>query len=157
MDLGDVTALLALALSAGAFVVSIKARGDGKKSAAASATSAEASVRSAVAAEEALALQRREAEAVAEARRPRVLLSIVRVNGDTYRIQNDGELLANNLQFEEDGLPAVHTLRDDGPISLNGGEAHSFLMAGSAANPIPAQIRVSWDGQETPVAVRVNR
>ncbi|MFF7870511.1 hypothetical protein ACFZCT_29130 [Streptomyces qaidamensis] len=152
MDWGDIPAWLAFALSGGALWVSIKARGDGKKNADASATSAEASLRSAVAAEEALALQRQEAEArraaEEEAARPRVALRIEWVKGSKYRIVNSGDAVAANIRC----LNANAFSRGlTEPISLERHTAHEFIMSGSMQEPKPPYLRLVWDGQEEPV------
>jgi hypothetical protein len=146
--LGDIPAWLALLLSGGAFWVSIKARGDSK-------TSAQASVRSAVAAEGALALQRQEAEArrlaEEEAARPRVGLRLAHVEKDAYRLCHDGTAPARNIVFEGEEMPYVFTLRGTGEVSLEAGEAIEFLMAGG----VPPQLFVRWDGRDEVVPVRV--
>ncbi|MDT0387853.1 hypothetical protein [Streptomyces dubilierae] len=152
MDWGDIPAWLAFALSGGALWVSIKARGDGRKSADASATSAEASVRSAAAAEEALALQRQEAEArraaEEEAARPRVDLRIEWVKGSKYRIVNYGDAAAANIRcLNTNGFSRGLTE----PISLGRHTAHEFIMSGSMQEPKPPYLRLVWDGQEEPV------
>ena len=156
MDWGDMPAWLALALSGGALWVSIKARGDGKKSANASATSAEASVRSAVAAEEALALQRQEAEARRladeEAARPRVLLRIERVAQQRFRMLNLGDAPAHSVTVL-DPPRSSNGLAE--PFELGPHSAHPFGMLGYAGSPIPNALRVTWDGQPEPVSLLV--
>ncbi|MFJ8049843.1 hypothetical protein [Streptomyces luteogriseus] len=152
MDWGDIPAWFAFLLSGGALWVSIKARGDGKKSASASATSAEASVRSAVAAEEALALQRQEAEArraaEEEAARPRVDLKIEWVRKNTYRVVNFGDAPAANITC----LNAPEFSRNlNEPFSLERHGAHEFLALGTMQSRKPTALRVVWDGQEEPV------
>ncbi|MEU9861305.1 hypothetical protein AB0D99_10535 [Streptomyces sp. NPDC047971] len=152
MDWGDTPAWAAFVLSGVALWVSIKARQDGKRS-------ADASERSADAAEGALADQRRaEAErkqAELEAARPRVELAVDHVNRDLYRLRNDGTAPAMNIVFEEEDLPYVFRLRGTGEVSLKGGEAIDFLMAGSSGAPVPPQLFAKWDGQDELVPLRV--
>jgi len=152
MDWGDIPAWLAFALSGGALWVSIKARGDGKKSANASATSAEASVRSAVAAEGALALQRQEAEArrsaEEEAAQPRVDLRIEWVRKHTYRVVNYGDALAANITCLN--VPGFSRYLDE-PFSLERHGAHEFVVLGTSQSRKPAALRVVWEGQDDPV------
>ncbi|MCM8555376.1 hypothetical protein [Streptomyces sp. STCH 565 A] len=152
MELGDIPAWVACVLAAAAFIVSWKARGDGKRS-------ATASERSAKTAEDALALQRREAEerrqAEAEAARPRVQLRLEHVNKDAYRLCNDGTAPARNIVFDDEELPAVFRLRGTGEVSLEAHEAIEFLMAGSMGKPLPPQLFAKWDGQDAYVPLRV--
>jgi hypothetical protein len=158
MDWGDMPAWLALALSGGALWVSFKARGDGKKSANASATAAEASVRSAVAAEEALALQRQEAEArrVAdeEAAQPRVLLRIERLSQQRFRMLNVGDAPAAGVTVLD---PPRSSNGLSEPFELAPHSAHAFGMLGYAGSPIPHALRVTWDGQAEPVSLSYQR
>ncbi|MGW9437962.1 hypothetical protein [Streptomyces sp. NPDC055607] len=148
MSWGDASALAAVLVSIAAAIVAIKARGDGKRS-------ADAAVRSADIAEAALADQRRlEAErraAEAEAARPRVHLLVEHMDKELYRLKNDGTAPALNIVFEEEDLPYVFRLKGTGEVSLRGGEAIDFLMAGS----LPPQLFAKWDGQEEYVPLRV--
>lgn len=151
MDLGDIPAWVACALAAGAFIVSLKARGDGKES-------ARAAVRSANAAEAALREQRREAEerraAEAEAARPRPNLVVEYSRGSMYRLCNYGTGPAANVKIlERDLPPVVRNLPVD--VDLHPDEAHEFLMTGTMGGPVPPQIYVLWDGQDSPVPLRV--
>lgn len=152
MDWGDVPAWAAFILSGVAIVVTWKARGDGKRS-------ADASERSAAVAEAALAEQRAEAEErrrkEEEADRPRVELLCNHVTKDLYRLANEGTAPARNITFHQDDLPAVFRLNDGDEVSLNPGEAVDFLMAGSWGKPVPPQLFACWEGQDTPVPVRV--
>ncbi|HZF92052.1 hypothetical protein [Streptomyces sp.] len=145
MDFGDIPAWLALAFSAGALWVSIKTSSDGKKS-------ADASARSAAAAEAALALQRQEAEerraAEEEAARPRVDLRVEWVRKSKYRIVNHGDAVASNITCLN--VPGISRALDE-PFTLERHGAHEFIMSGSMQEPMPAFLRVVWDGQEEPV------
>ncbi|MCX5239773.1 hypothetical protein OG824_31690 [Streptomyces prunicolor] len=156
MNWGDVPAWAAFVLSGVAVWVSVKARGDGKKSADASATSAQASVRSAVAAEGALALQRQEFNerraAEAEASRPRVDLRIEYVGGDRYRVVNHGEAPAENVRFVQPPEQA-HGLNE--VLSLARNEGHDFYVLGSAGLDIPTSLKAVWDGQTEAVTLRM--
>lgn len=158
MELGDIPAWVACAFAAAAFVVSLKARGDGKRSANASQTSADASVRSAAAAEEALALQRQEVEqrraAEEEAARPRPDLKVEFVRDRQYALQNQGTGPASKVTVLDRGLPPmVNNIPVD--VDLEPGESHLFLMVGTMGGPVPPQIYVTWDGQEDPVPLPV--
>lgn len=151
MDWGDTPAWVACALSAGALIISLKARGDGKES-------ARAAVRSADAAEATLAEQRREAEerraAEAEAARPRPALAVEYSRGSAYRLCNYGTGPALKVTVLEEGLPPVVRNRPI-EVDLQPDEAHEFLMTGTMGGPVPPQIYVTWDGQDTPVPLRV--
>ncbi|MER5831229.1 hypothetical protein ABT116_10410 [Streptomyces sp. NPDC002130] len=151
MDWGDTPAWVACALSAGAFIVSLKARGDGKES-------ARAAVRSANAAEAALAEQRLAAEeqraADAEAARPQPELVVEYSRGSMYRLCNYGTGPALKVTVLEQDLPPVVRNR---PIDrdLQPDEAHEFIMTGTLGGPVPPQVYVTWDGQDSPVPLRV--
>ncbi|MFG2933666.1 hypothetical protein [Streptomyces achromogenes] len=151
MELGDIPARVACAFSAAALVISMKARGDGRKS-------AEAAVRSADAAEAALTEQRREAEerrqAEIEAARPRPDLVVEHTGEHRYRLCNYGTGPASKVTvLEQDLPPFVRELPVD--IDLAPGEAHEFFMRATMGGPVPPQIYVTWDGQESPVPLRV--
>ncbi|MFJ6578400.1 hypothetical protein ACIQMY_20815 [Streptomyces sp. NPDC091368] len=154
MDWGDGSALGALLISGAALIVAVKARGDGKKS-------ANAAERSAIAAEETLADQRREAaerrSAEEEASRPRVHLALEHVDRDVYRLMNDGNASALNIVFDEEELPYIFKLRGTGEVSLRAGEAIDFLMAGAGDAAVPPQLFAKWDGQQELVPIRVPR
>ncbi|MFJ2017153.1 hypothetical protein [Streptomyces nodosus] len=145
VDWGVAPAWAALAVSVGALWVSLKVRGDGKRS-------ADAAERSALAAEHTLA---RQVQAEEEATRPRVVLHLEHVDKDAYRLCNEGTASARNIVFQDEELPAVFRLRGTGEVSLNQGEAIEFLMAGSMGLPIPPQLFARWDGQNEWVPVRV--
>ncbi|MGW8624277.1 hypothetical protein C0R01_11175 [Streptomyces albidoflavus] len=152
MELGDVPAWLALALSAAAIAISVKAQRDGRRS-------ADASERSAKAAEETLADQRRQeadrraAEEAAAV--PRALLRVTHVSRDLFRLHNDGTGAAHNVTFVEEDLPAVFRLKGAGDVSLQAGEAVDFLMAGAWGKPIPPQLFAKWEGQVEPLPIQV--
>lgn len=157
MEWGDAPAWAVLVLSAGAFVVSIKARQDGRRSADASAKSADAAVRSADAAEATLADQRRAAEeerrARLEAEQPRPDVRVEYVSGDTWALRNTGSAPAVAVTVGERDWPPG-TERPVG-WELACGEARPFMMAGDMAHPVPAQLWLAWSGQREPVARRV--
>ncbi|MYR93078.1 MULTISPECIES: hypothetical protein [unclassified Streptomyces] len=178
MDWGDAFAGLACVIAAGALVVSMLARRDGKKSANAatasvsearrSADAAEASVsearrsgdaaeRSAVAAEESLAEQRREArerrEAEEEANRPRPSFVLEHKAGHTFRLRNVGTGGTTGINLVARAEPYLFdSLANE---ELVPGEAVSFRMAGAMGRPIPGTLYVTWDGQSDPVALPV--
>jgi hypothetical protein len=156
MEWGDWPSWAAFVVSVGALWVSLKARGDGKRSADASQTSAEASVRSAVAAEDALALQRQEAEqrraAEEEAARPRVVLRIERLSKQRFRMVNAGDAPAAGVTVL-DPPRSSNGLAE--PFELGPHSAHPFGMLGYAGAPIPNALRVTWDGQPEPVSLLV--
>ncbi|TFE49007.1 hypothetical protein E3E14_16715 [Streptomyces sp. ICN441] len=168
---GDVASWAAFALAGGAFVVSLKARGDSKKSAdatvrAASAAeesvaearrSADASIRSAAAAESSLELQQQDAEerrrAQEEAQRPRVDLRLMFHEGSTWHLVNDGTAPARNLQlrtqfeFRPPEMPAN--------LILDPGAVQPLRMIGTLGAPRPAVLEFTWEGQDDPVRLRV--
>ncbi|MCB5166040.1 hypothetical protein LG634_14490 [Streptomyces bambusae] len=171
VELGDAPSWIALALAAGAFVVSLKARGDSKRSASATVASSEsakeavaearksadAAVRSASAAEQALALQHEEAEArraaEEEARRPRVELGLLFHRGSLYHLVNQGSAPAVNLRL----LTAIELRPPDLPASftLEPGAVRGMMLVGSMTAPVPDYLEFVWDGQEEPVRLRV--
>ncbi|MEU4034458.1 hypothetical protein [Streptomyces collinus] len=178
MDMGDVPAWAALVVSVAAVAVSLKARGDGrrsadaaeksvteaKRSAAASEQavvearrSSDAAERSAAVAEETLADQRHEAAerraAEAEANRPRAALKIEHANKAKWHLVNYGAAAAENI-ICVDEVEAVIGKWPTG-LSLHPGEIHDFMMVGSMQASIPAVLRVKWDGQGEPVPLRV--
>lgn len=178
MDWGDAPAWVAIVVSAVAIWVSYLARRDGKRSANAaeasvmeakrSADAAETSVaearrsgnaaeRSAVAAEETLADQRREAAerraAEEEANRPRPVLTIEHYMNAVWHLVNSGTASAENIRIEES--PRAVRAGWETPVSLPPNEVHEFMMSGSLGFPMPAVLRLVWDGQEEPVPLRV--
>ncbi|GGU13092.1 hypothetical protein [Streptomyces violascens] len=159
MEWGDVPAWAALVLSVGAFIVSLKARGDGRRSADAAATAAEASVRSADAAEAALAHEQSQAQerrlAEAEAARPKVELAIHHLYGTKYRIVNDGQASANAVMVSDRDLPTTQNLSPGVPSSLAAGEGRDFTMAGGWGRPVPPQLFVRWQDQDDWIPLRV--
>lgn len=158
MDWGDVPAWAALVLSAMAVGVSIKARGDGKKSASAAVTSADASVRSADAAEAALALQRQETDerraAEEEAARPRVILVLERTGQRQFVLRNVGTATAEGVTITQAGEPQQGRDLPEG-VTLHRGEGHPFFVVASTGLPMPTRIYVKWDGQDEPVPLGV--
>ncbi|WP_206508035.1 hypothetical protein [Streptomyces chrestomyceticus] len=150
MDWGDVAGWAAFGVSVGAFVISLKARGDGKRS-------ADAAERSAAIAEEALAHQRQQdADRLAaerEASRPRVELRVEHATKAKWQIINVGTATARGVRLTEE-VPALHHPWPS-DLTLAPGELHDFLMAGSMQVPIPSVIYVAWEGQEDPVPLRV--
>ncbi|WP_327263949.1 hypothetical protein OG444_22875 [Streptomyces sp. NBC_01232] len=168
---GDVASWAAFALAGGAFVVSLKARGDSRRSAAATVRAADAAeasvtearksadgaVRSASAAEEALALQRDDASArraaEEEARRPRVVLDLQHHRGNTWHLINIGTAPALNVRL----LTAFDFRPPEFPegLSLGLGAVHPFVLFGSISSLIPAHLEFTWDGLDDPVRLRV--
>lgn len=136
----------AMALAGVALVVSIKARGDGKRSADASERSADASVRSAEATEATLAEQvsdREERRRAAEAAsRPVVDLRIIRVDEYRYRLQNRGEATARHIAFDTQGRPPLFQVPEGDDADLEGGHAFEFQMGQSWVTPISPQLSV---------------
>lgn len=134
MEWGDAPGWTALLVSVGALVVSLRAQRDGKRA----ADVAEATFARQVAAEE-------------EAARPRVDLRLEHEAKDAYRLRNDGAAPARSIVFKDQELPYVFGLKRGEEVSLEQGEAVSFLMAGS----IPPQLFAQWDGQEEWVPLRI--
>ncbi|WP_406384531.1 hypothetical protein [Streptomyces sp. NBC_01618] len=162
MDWGDAAGWAAFAISGGALWVSFRAQRDGRRSANAAEESVrearrsgDAAVRSAVAAELTLADQQRAAEVqrVAEANRPRPVLSIEHSRKAVWQLINSGTAAAEHIRCDELPEAVVRGWEDD--LSLPPGEVHEFMMAGSMGSPIPAVLRLVWDGQDEPVPLRV--
>ncbi|MEU4175533.1 hypothetical protein [Streptomyces sp. NPDC026589] len=167
---GDWPAWLAWLVAVVALVISLRAQRDGRRSANAaekSVTAAEASVeearlsrlaseRSATVAEETLADQRREAAdrraAEEEASRPRVDLRVEYSGGSMFLLFNQGAARAENIRAVGE-YPAMRPW--PAGLSLGENEPHTFMMAGDYADPVPAVIKVVWDGQDEPVSLRV--
>lgn len=149
MDWGDAPGWAALVVALGALEISRRARKDGKRS-------ADAADRSATAAEQTLADQRREAAerrmAEEEAARPKVRLAIQFVEGHLYRLRNRGDATAIRVT-NSSPCGAVDEWPED--LTLQPGEAHEFMIAGDMNNQEPAQIYVTWEGQADPVVLPV--
>lgn len=172
MDWGDGPGWAGVLVAIAAVAFAAKARGDGKKSAMAAAESvvearraadaAEAANvdgrRSADTAEAALALQQREADerraADAEAARPRVTLVIEHYRKSTWRLVNHGSAVAEGVRFVDVPESLIQRQMSD-EVRLDPEEAHDFMIAPSMGSPTPTMLRVVWDGQETPVSLRV--
>ncbi|MER8083817.1 hypothetical protein ABTZ57_01310 [Streptomyces sp. NPDC094048] len=177
MEWGDVPAWAAIVISAVAIVVSLLARGDGKRAASAaedsvveakrSADAAEQSVaearrsgdaaeRSAVAAEETLVDQRTEAAerraAEAEASRPRAILRAEHRNKALFQIINAGTAPAENVRCI-DVPEAVNNLPDT--FSLSPGDAQEFWVFNAMGLPNVSALRFVWDGQDDEVLIHV--
>lgn len=150
MDWGDIAGWAAFVVSAGALAVSLKARGDGKRS-------ADAAERSVAVAEAALAHQRQQDAARAaeeeERGRPRANLRIEHARKAKWQLINDGTATATNVKLAE-AVPALHGPWPD-TLDLAPGEVHEFLIAASMQVPFPPVIRLVWDGQEQPMPLRV--
>jgi hypothetical protein len=150
MNWGDAPGWAALVVALGALEVSRRAHKVGQRN-------ADAAERSATAAEQALADQRHEAAerraAEAEAARPKVMLRIEYVGGDTYALRNTGDAPATEIVGVDHDPHGV----DAWPPSLSLGpqEAHQFMMYESAAASIPTHLRVRWTGQDEPVILPV--
>ncbi|MFE6362960.1 hypothetical protein ACFVP3_23550 [Streptomyces sp. NPDC057806] len=150
MEWGDVPGWAALAIAAGAFWVSWKARRDGTRN-------ADAAERSATAAEHALADQRREAAerraAELEAARPKAELRIEYAGRRNYALRNRGDAAAINVINTE-----PHGAVDEWPVplSLRPGEAHRFMIVGDNGVGLPpTHLSVQWDGADEPVVLPV--
>ncbi|MFS0697784.1 hypothetical protein [Streptomyces nitrosporeus] len=161
---GDAPAWAAFGLAAIALWISIRAQKDGRRSANAAVASVEearlsrvASEKSAVVAEETLADQRREAAerraAEEEASRPRPAFTIERRNRSNFYLRNTGTGRATGVAISNRGAPYV--MERIAGVDLAPAEAVEFSMLGSAGQPIPGTLYVTWDGQgeEVPVAV----
>ncbi|MGW4850177.1 hypothetical protein ACWEPZ_02950 [Streptomyces sp. NPDC004288] len=163
IDFGDAPAWAAVVLAGGAFVISLLARRDSKKSAGAAVEAvtearraSDAGVRSAVAAEESLALQRQEAAerqaAEAEAARPRVSLALYWHGGQVFHLVNEGTAAAENLLLvteSEDIVPMAPLTR------LDAGEVARFMIMTGLGSEAPGSLEFTWDGQDRPVRLRV--
>ncbi|KJY18390.1 hypothetical protein VR43_25205 [Streptomyces sp. NRRL S-104] len=168
---GDVASWFAFALAGGAFVVSLKARGDSKTSAGATVRAADAAegslmearrsadgaVRSAAAAEDALMLQREEASArraaEEEARRPRVELVLLFHQGSTWHLVNQGSAPARNVRL-------LTTFEFRPPemapnLILDPGAVQPLRMQSALGASMPTVLEFTWEGQDEPVRLRV--
>ncbi|MFD0039054.1 hypothetical protein ACFVIZ_15610 [Streptomyces anulatus] len=94
--------------------------------------------------------ERRAAEE--EASRPRVDLRIEYSGGDMFLLFNQGAARAENIRAVGE-YPAMRSW--PAGLSLGENEPHTFMMAGDYEDPVPAVIKVVWDGQGEPVALRV--
>ncbi|MGW3811253.1 hypothetical protein [Micromonospora sp. NPDC005113] len=143
LDLGDVPAWAALAVSVGAIVVALRSNRHAKASAAASRRSADAAERQAQAAEAALPPPP-----------PQVSWRVEHVNRQRYVLRNIGVGTATGLRIDvRDGHPLVGLEREEKAIPPNG--SISFLIAASMGRPHPTELWLTWDGQDEPVAVPV--
>jgi hypothetical protein len=149
MDWGDAPAWAALVVALGALEISRRARRDGKRS-------ADAADRSATAAEQTLADQRREAAerraAEEEAARPKVRLAIEYAGGHTYRLRNRGDAPAMEVR---NCTPCGAVDEWPADLNLQPGEAHEFMIAEDMGNQAPTHIAVIWVGQPDPVNLPV--
>lgn len=147
MEWGDVTGSVAIAISLGAFVVSIKARQDSKRSVA-------AAERSAAADEAALLLGQREAEerrAVAEeAVRPKTQLVVEHVKDVYYQVRNAGNAMAEGIT-----LAAMENLQAPENVTLLSGETFGIRLLPAWGHPLPSGLRATWHGQSEPVVLPV--
>ncbi|MEF2529157.1 MULTISPECIES: hypothetical protein [Streptomyces] len=168
---GDVASWAAFALAGGAFVVSLKARGDSQRSAAATvraANAAEASVtearksangavRSATAAEEALALQRDDAAArrasEEEARRPRPRLELHHHHRTLFHLVNVGTGAADDLRLLTSLSNAPQELADG--IRLEAGAVHEIRLHTAFGRSMPPFLEFVWQGQDEPIRLRI--
>ncbi|MEE1814237.1 hypothetical protein PUR59_04275 [Streptomyces sp. SP18ES09] len=165
IDFGDAPAWVAAGLAGGAFVIAALARRDSKKSAQAAVEAvveakraSDAGVRSAVAAEGSLALQRQEAAArqaaEAEAARPRASLALHWQGGQVFQLVNEGTASAENLRL----LTQSEDVEPMDPFSLlDPGEVARFMIMTGLGSEAPASLEFTWDGQDRPVRLRVPR
>ncbi|MFD9374675.1 hypothetical protein ACFWBH_03890 [Streptomyces sp. NPDC059999] len=168
---GDAPSWVAAALAGGAAFITLKARGDSKKSAEATVRAADAAeaslrearrsadgaIRSAAAAEDAVVLQREDAvarrAAEAEARRPRVVLDLKFHRGSTWHLINVGTAPAVNVRL----LTPVAVREPEFPdgLTLAEGAVHPFMLIEAMTTAIPAHLEFTWDGLDEPVRLRV--
>lgn len=158
MDWGDVPAWVAISASGGAIWISLKARGDGKRSADASERSADSAAESVRVARDSLALQQELADEGRAARVPAVRLVVEHVRGSRYRLRNAGDAVAEDVHILSPGdRPYVFEWTHDGTM-LAPDESRELRMAAGSGRPIPHQLSVMWGGQEpVPVAVPPTR
>lgn len=149
MNWGDVPTWAASAAAIVATFVAIRAKSDGKRSAAAAEQSAadgrrsaDAAVRSADTAAEALRLQQ-------EAARPKVVLCIERAANGAHLLKNTGDAAASNLRLHSDDQR--YAAWEDPLGNLAGGDVRPFYITAAAAPP--ARLRFVWDGQAEYVSV----
>ena len=150
MDWGDAPAWGALLLSAGAIVVSLKARDDGKRAADAAENSASDGRRSADAAVRGVEIANASLQLQLEALKPQVVLRIEAPGRGVLRLINRGDAPAVGLALSEEDAANVHWDEPLGDV-LEPQDGREFQVA-NAADPI-RRLRFTWDGQEGPVAV----
>jgi hypothetical protein len=143
IDMGEAPAWVALLVSVGAILVSIRANRHAEESAEASRRSADAAERQAEAAEAALPPPP-----------PKVAWRVEWVNRQRYLLRNIGVGPAARLRIDvRDAHPLVGLKETEEPIPPNG--SVSFLITGSMGRPAPTGLWLTWDGQEEPVAIPV--
>ncbi|MBZ9595678.1 hypothetical protein K7B06_11275 [Streptomyces erythrochromogenes] len=156
----------ALAVAIAAAGISVRALRHSKDSAEAARRSAEAAERSAAADEASLADTRREANerraAEVEAARPKPELKVetapatpemgVRNRTQRYILRNIGTGVAENVTIASPGQPGQFQRLPVG-ITLDPGDGHEFRVLRAAGFDSQTAIRVSWDGQDEPVAL----
>lgn len=148
MNWGDVAAWVAILASAVAIVISVKARGDGKRSADSAAESVQV-------ARDSLALQQELAEEQRAAAAPYVRLVIDHVRGTRYQLRNAGTAMAEDVHIIDQGdWPYLFDWQHDG-VMLAKEEGRELRMSGASGKPIPPQLWVTWDGQDELVPVPV--
>ncbi|MFE1230294.1 hypothetical protein [Streptomyces sp. NPDC058745] len=152
MDWGDAPAWGALLLSAVAFIVSLKARGDGKRAADAAEQSATDGRRSADAAVRGVEIANTSLQLQLDSVRPRVELQIKRAGSGVYQVENVGRAPATGLALHADDEQDVHWDEPLGETLLPGDlRLLSFQAAGSPLR----RLRFTWEGQAEPVVVPV--
>lgn len=122
--------------------------------------SAAAAERSATAAEESLALQREEAAERRAAAAPKVRLRIKQTTAIHCLLMNDGDAPAVNVRshLPEDEQPLRHAFPEGATVQPGGQIKFTMGQGGwGSFREVPTQLMLSCDGQEQPVAVRVER
>lgn len=135
MNWGDAPTWIASAAAVVATFVALKARSDGKRSAA-------AAVRSADIAAESLRLQQ-------EAAQPKVVLRIDRSSNGARLLTNAGTASANGLMLHPDD--EFHVAWEESLGDLASGDVRPFYITAAAAPP--SRLRFIWDGQPSYVTV----
>ncbi|MFG2826077.1 hypothetical protein ACGFWI_01120 [Streptomyces sp. NPDC048434] len=141
MDWGDAPAWVAVVGSGFAIRIAWQARGDSR--------------RSADAAVDSLALQRELAEEQRAAAAPYVRLVIDHISGSRYRLRNAGTGVAEDVHIINCGdWPYRFDWHHDG-VALTAEESRELRMSGASGMPVPAQLWVTWDGQDERVPVPI--
>ncbi len=141
-DWGDAPAWAAFVLSIVAVVISW--RGQRRANAAAE--------RSALAAEQALAIQQRQAAEAAASAAPKPVFVVERGLYAQYLLRNVGTAAATGVTVDPASLPdGAQDIPSGTQVAV--GAAVTMILAGSLAGRFPTELMVKWDGQTDSVAV----
>lgn len=149
----DVFAAMALVLS---FLAHREARESRKSNEKWQQVNADAAVRSANAAEKAIALQEKSLEASNGSLPGPVVLWRLERNGNLFVLRNIGSAVATGVTVDETQIEAM-TRELPKDAAVRPGASVDFFMVGVLGGPMPNEIWLTWDGTDEPVAVPVPR